>query len=629
MRILTMMAMTVILLFPFAGAISTSAEISKDSCTGARQGWCEADRQRYYHMPQGTRVVPYDWFLALEDKESTAANVRFFHADDNLKQYRFIPDADTSPDNGDRLPVGFTKAFDRQKRPWLGFSCAACHTGELTYQGKTFRIDGGPSMQDALGFAEDLATAVTLTLDLPQHTYVGFTPAEAYMVSKKMSVLPEDKRIKPITMDDCVTREVKGDKFERFANRLHTSLSAEEKAALQVKMCAYLQEIQEGIRVGILKGMNIFPTRWGFGRIDALGRGGNTVLMRLDQNNIAVANAPVSMPHLWGSPQYTWIQWNGSIEHPMARNLSQAIGLNADVAFIPSLGLGQTDEDRYQAAISLGHLGSLEEYVRALQPPQWPKEFPPLDAAKAAEGKRLYRDKGCINCHQANSPPKADCSGDGSDRHQPPCAMHLHMISIETIGTDPTHAFNFYARKVATGGLGQGIRTGAQSVQTITDGVMRKRYAEERITQSEQDYMNGGRKNRWRAPLAYMARPNVAIWATAPFLHNGSVPTLYQLLSPVEERDQAFCLGHLEFDPVKVGFMNAKPTPDPKTGLLTCPDGQQLYDTTRSGNSNVGHEFRNVENCDNPKSRPNGVLGCELKEPEREALIEYLKSDER
>ena len=69
----------------------------------------------------------------------------------------------------------------------------------------------------------------------------------------------------------------------------------------------------------------------------------------------------------------------------------------------------------------------------------------------------------------------------------------------------------------------------------------------------------------------------LTVWATAPFLHNGSVPTLYDLLSPVAERPKKFWLGSLDFDPAKLGYASHR-----QTGLFAL-------DTSLKGNSNAGH----------------------------------------
>ena len=113
-----------------------------------------------------------------------------------------------------------------------------------------------------------------------------------------------------------------------------------------------------------------------------------------------------------------------------------------------------------------------------------------------------------------------------------------------------------------------------------------------------------------QTPLRYKARPLSGIWATAPYLHNGSVPNLYQLLSPAVQRDSRFFVGRKEYDPVKVGYVL-----EPLSS-----DGFWL-DTTIPGNSNKGHEFSSAYTGKVEK----GVIGPQLTDPERYELIEYLK----
>ena len=99
----------------------------------------------------------------------------------------------------------------------------------------------------------------------------------------------------------------------------------------------------------------------------------------------------------------------------------------------------------------------------------------------------------------------------------------------------------------------------------------------------------------------YKARPLNGIWATAPYLHNGSVPNLFELLKPASADDASkaappkFTVGNREFDPIHVGYRS--------------DSGPFEFDTTLEGNSNVGHEF-----------------GTGLSDDERFELIEYLKT---
>jgi hypothetical protein len=105
---------------------------------------------------------------------------------------------------------------------------------------------------------------------------------------------------------------------------------------------------------------------------------------------------------------------------------------------------------------------------------------------------------------------------------------------------------------------------------------------------------------------SYKAAPRDGIWAEGPYLHNGSVPNLYEMLIPAKERTKKFYLGK-DFDPVKVGVDTSGNS------------GKFLFDTTLEGNSNAGHSFEN-----GPLG--NGIIGPLLTDQERWALVEYLKS---
>jgi hypothetical protein len=113
----------------------------------------------------------------------------------------------------------------------------------------------------------------------------------------------------------------------------------------------------------------------------------------------------------------------------------------------------------------------------------------------------------------------------------------------------------------------------------------------------------------------YKPRPLAGIWAVGPFLHNGSVPTIYQLLGPADSRDKTFWVGTRDFDPVNLG-------------LSTRPlsKGGFLLDTRVTGNSNIGHEFRRGYIPWKSGSPPQyGVIGPAWTEEQRWQIIEYLK----
>jgi hypothetical protein len=258
--------------------------------------------------------------------------------------------------------------------------------------------------------------------------------------------------------------------------------------------------------------------------------------------------------------------------------------------------------------VDLARIDELEQFIITLTPPRWPKEFPPINADKAQKGKILYSQR-CAHCHV----PRTQEPNSFGQRYV------MNMIPLQEIGTDPSQAFNLHARLVNTGQLNMGRRPAGEMMQYITTELM-KRSTTPGVKSASGDKI----PNYWRTPLAYVARRHAGVWATPPFLHNGSVPTLYQLLLPANQRDACFYLGNLEFDPKHVGYVTEK-----------CKDGggaeianPMTFNTMLPGNANSGHEFRNVEGCADfaTKGGRNGVLGCELNDEERWNIIEYLKT---
>jgi len=98
----------------------------------------------------------------------------------------------------------------------------------------------------------------------------------------------------------------------------------------------------------------------------------------------------------------------------------------------------------------------------------------------------------------------------------------------------------------------------------------------------------------------YKARPLNGVWASAPYLHNGSVPTLAEMLKTPEERAKRFFVGSRQYDPVDVGFRSV----EAEGGVSYF-----AFDTSVPGNSNAGHP-----------------MAVSLPEEEKRQLIEFLKS---
>jgi hypothetical protein len=176
---------------------------------------------------------------------------------------------------------------------------------------------------------------------------------------------------------------------------------------------------------------------------------------------------------------------------------------------------------------------------------------------------------------------------------------------VEDVGTDPLMTNNFAERTALTGkfkplmGDRDEVPAWQLFVQILT-GVVKSKL--EVLDQSPAELQKYTYERLPKFPpadelRAYIAEPLAGIWSTPPYLHNGSVPTLYHLLLPVDQRPKQFFLGTREFDPEHIGYVSQQEL-----------DSFEL-DTTIPGNSNAGHEY-----------------GTNISESERMDLLEYLKT---
>ena len=190
-------------------------------------------------------------------------------------------------------------------------------------------------------------------------------------------------------------------------------------------------------------------------------------------------------------------------------------------------------------------------WIRSLEPPAYPHN---IDVEKAQSGKRIFQKK-CKGCHGSYDAPET---------------YPNKVVSIDVIGTDPLYAS--YAAD-----------------SKIVDWYNKSWFAQSEPTS-------------WFEPeKGYIAPPLDGIWATAPYLHNGSVPTLYELLhSPSRPAYWQRSEDSREFDWQKIGWKYE----DRKKGK-----GRMTYDTSLPGYSNQGHTFADSLSVD-----------------QRWALVEYLKT---
>lgn len=567
---------SLLMMFATATAVSQPAEVNY-----LDQAWTADQRNFFYTTGQGSQMIPYDWYRALERPNSES----LFGAD-SLVRFGYLANANRT-NSVDQLPVGFV-VDNADSGNWLGMTCAACHTNQLRQGGKTFQIDGAPADADMWALISEMGTSLAQTA---------------------------------VSINDP--------KFKRFAARIRAQSTSASNIS-DKKLFRDLKSFSAYFTKYVASSKSTVP--WGRARLDAFGMIFNraTSIDLNDPRNAASPNAPVSYPFLWDTHWHDKVQWNGSAPNNLmierlGRNVGEVLGVFAHTdiksSFLPPLYFKSS-------ALRLNQLVLEEQLLSKLRSPAWPDSFPAIDTVKAAAGAALYQTN-CVSCHTL------------TPRNQPLTRMNIVMTPLKEVGTDPMMVKNA-ANRMAWTGILEGVRmpplfgktlaetvtslelTGAITIgailappdwgeapteistelQALLDAIK----AELSLTNPLAAIANASsfadslsamvtQNVSTAAVLAYKARPLDGIWATAPYLHNGSVPNLYQLLLPGKDRIKKFYVGSREFDPVNVGFATAQ-------GSDTT-----LLDTSRKGNSNAGHDTYGV-----------------FTEEQRWQLIEYLKT---
>lgn len=301
------------------------------------------------------------------------------------------------------------------------------------------------------------------------------------------------------------------------------------------------------------------PTFSGYGRLDAFVAARNLLF---GEKYAMDVDSPVSLPPVFGLSRLGWFHFDNNTNSFVQRNIGENLGVGA-----------VADAKSGDSTVELRNLMRLEALVRKLPVPRWPEAMlGAIDAARKDRGAPLYQ-KHCAACHDT------DASGRFPDR----------VIALDKIGTDPNRSKNF-AQPL-------GDQPFSSALGGVLAAVEKRSIEREHLTPEEAAQLEPATVI-FRTTAGYASRPIDGVWATAPYLHNGSVPTLYDLLLPESQRPKTFLTGSREFDPKKVGYVS-----DGAAGAGF------LFDTSLSGNHNTGHTY-----------------GTTLSEAERLDLLEYLKS---
>ena len=643
------------------------------------QNWSTGDRHWFHHVSQGTKTfpVPYAWFVALEQPRIYLLSRPGLLSESNyLERFGFIPspktiDTDkatllrygyTEPaeapastpslsgkwpvENFDGLPVGFARltgatdpATGAGQPDLIGLTCAACHSGSIHYKGTSIRYDGGPGMVNLFKLEQATGVSIAYTLLFPS-------------------------------------------RFNRFAERVLGSNATEaDRAALKKGLsdAGAFVKTQLTVLENLYDRVHQQDTEEGYGRLDALNRIGNQVFytdmvlsgVTAPDKNMHVRDAPVSFPPIWTVPWFGWAQYDASIEQPLIRNAGEALGVSALINFSPDTGPGAM----FRSSVDIENLASIEAMLRGPNPfeqtpngfgglrsPKWPSQIFPddpvwkIDTARVDRGRKTYAEI-CVECHlgpvndpvfDTQFPGKSFWSSGESHWKKDGDGPVLEEVEmgVAGMGTDPGQAHVLMLRTVEVPGFldlepdrDLAKRWGCSGVPAssttdmsfaialmiVVEKASDKWMEDHGLTNEQKQALWRSRKNCPNVGSAkqthYRARPLNGVWATAPYLHNGSVPSLYWMLKPAAERPKQFCMGTRDFDPQQVGFRVEAGEKQ------ACRHGETLFSAANSdgspipGNSNLGHSLEGTPGPGKP-----GVIGRLLTDEERYDLIEYLKT---
>ncbi len=299
---------------------------------------------------------------------------------------------------------------------------------------------------------------------------------------------------------------------------------------------------------------------WGPGRVDTFNPPKALLGFQMENAPARELVGNAALPSVWNQQWKEGMQlhWDGNNDSVDERNLSAAFGTGATPATIDAEKLLRTADWLWDQA----------------RPPAFPEER--IDRALAEEGEAIYQAQ-CFHCHGHGAPPFRT-EGDGTRVGT--------VIPLAEIGTDRARLDSYTLELAAA-------QNTLYAGFPVDEATCRER-------PDDREVCYPARFSRFRKTHGYAAAPLDGLWLRAPYLHNGSVPTLAALLEPPDERPEVFFTGYDVYDYEQVGF------------VANGAEAERLgwrFDTRLPGNGNQGH-----------------LYGTDLAPAEKQALVEYLKT---
>lgn len=580
------------------------------------------------------------------------------------------------PNNPNGLPVGFAilkggvdpttgESYEDQ----IGLTCAACHTGHLEYKNVSIRFDGGPSMVNLGEVERVIGLSIGYTLMLPWRferfasklEEIKGQSVDREKLKEGLKLALDKIKHQKAQTDGLLAAQGVLDLDEGFGR-----LDALNRIGNQVFYANFLDQKTGELADPLLKGNFVrndapvsFPPIW------------DTPYFLWAQYDASVLNELVRNA---GEALGVAAKINMTAAAPGRPLFGSSIHLS-NVARVEELLRG-TDPfsatnkgDRKFNGLTAPRWTDAQEKFRG--DPAWA-----IDEKLVEKGRDLYRAH-CFECHRGPvNDPEFDKKWPQDSFWQPENPdrtakneknwveiggrhyFNVVQLPVAEIGTDSQQSRVLTERRVHLP-----VSLGVKPVDDLNkawgcnllpddasdplfvlalmdvvgktvdqwnvangtpDQLKQQMWGPRKNCQNQRIYVNaraniGGKdKGVLSLDARYRARPLDGVWATAPYLHNGSVPTLRDMLLPQGERPTSFCVGSRQFDPVNVGLVTKAHADE------ACAAGLTNFDVSLLGNSNRGHSFEGQET--DVTKLPPGVVGPELNDDERRSLVAYLKT---
>lgn len=618
-------------------ALLATVQVASAETYPSGQGWSASSAADWYELSQGSRMIPLKWFERIKRPDGS-----YFATRQSFEDYGFL----YFPNMEDRLPVGFVEDIDESGQSYLGLNCAACHTSKISANGHTVFVHGGSTMSNFQRFTDDVIEAVGRELESEEKTLafasqlLGKAPnlAELEQVSTELKAWLDLRQTIHGTGDGSHWGVGRSDAVGIILATVATVVADPEKQAVSRKPLpesnapvsypfawnanqqARLQHngvVDNGSNFGLLKDAKIgaLIRNWteAFGVFGASewsddGETLNTTI-RLD-NLLKIEQALADLQ----SPQ--WPQEFGAIDVAKAARGKALYRDNCLKCHGILDGHDTTTElplaEKPGTAASPGFIYLQPLFAADARPEDFAKDIHPdketigTDPGMACNAMTHVSPSGRLQ----GKMNKIGIRNEKTDRPFGPEAVSTDLLrgliqrdvlahktdTVLTLAQNQAEALGeiivgWFYQPTVDEYTGQG--TSGDPLELLR-GRIQNCVAAMRLARAIDP----------NAPLpVYKARPLNGIWATAPFLHNGSVPTLDDLLKPQAERPVRFGIKDGELDVVKLGLKDQLGVAGADVFDVYEDDGNVV-----TGNWNGGHEY-----------------GTGLNATERFDLIEYVK----